>query len=135
MAGSKTAWLSRKVLDHANGVAAFAQPARLYLLLSTSAVTEAGAFTELAGGGYARQQVTWNAAAGATVATATLAAQLAFGPATGADWTGIAGWATIDSAAGAGNVYYYGNFASAQTVSVGVQYVFPANTGLTETED
>lgn len=60
MAGSASDYLENKVADLLFGGTAFTPPATYYLALLTAAGTEAGGFTEVTGGGYARKAITNN---------------------------------------------------------------------------
>ena len=65
-------YLENKLLDHFLKVASFTVPSALYLALYTSAPTDAGGGTEVSGGGYARQPVTFGAASSGTSLNAGL---------------------------------------------------------------
>jgi len=54
-------FLENKILDHIYGGPDYVRPATLYVALYTSAPTDAGGGTEVAGGAYARAAVTNNA--------------------------------------------------------------------------
>ncbi len=58
---SASDYLENKILDHVLGVASYTQPT-LYLALYTAAPTDAGGGTEVAGNGYTRTLVTFDAA-------------------------------------------------------------------------
>lgn len=58
-----TTYLSNKLLDHALKNTAYAPAATVYLALFTTATTDAGGGTEVVGGSYARQAVTFGTAA------------------------------------------------------------------------
>lgn len=55
-------YLENKLLNHFLRVSAYTQPTALYLALYTNAPTDSTAGTEISGGGYARQLVTFNTA-------------------------------------------------------------------------
>jgi len=71
--------------------------------------------TELAGGGYARQEVAWDAAASG--ATANTGAET-FGPATGSDWVAATKWGVYDAST-AGNQLWLDDLTASRTVTVG----------------
>ena len=58
MAGSKTNYLSGRLLDHATGAAPYTAPTTLYLCLFSADPGELGSFAnEIAGNAYARQVI------------------------------------------------------------------------------
>jgi hypothetical protein len=67
MAGNLSDYLENKLLDHFLGTTSYTSPATVYVALYTVAPTDSTAGTEVTGGSYARQAVTFDAAAsGAT---------------------------------------------------------------------
>lgn len=60
-------FLENELLDHAFRNAAYTPPATVYMALFTVAPTDAGGGTEVSGGGYARQSVTFGAASGGAI--------------------------------------------------------------------
>jgi hypothetical protein len=100
----------------------FTQPVTVYLALFTTATDPTGAGTEVAGFGYARQPITFNAPAGGVVAQA---ADIVFPQAAGGDW-GVIGWAALMSAVTGGNMLYQGPLATARTILNGDQAKFAA---------
>jgi hypothetical protein len=84
----------------------------IYLALFSSAPTEAGGGTEVAGGGYARQLCDFDPAAGG-VSLNTDPIQFTNMPA-----TTVTHWAVFDSNAG-GNMLVYGALTSPQIFSAG----------------
>ncbi len=58
-----TTYLSDKLLDHVLRNVAYTSPTTVYLALFTSATTDGGGGTEVTGGSYARQPVTFGVAA------------------------------------------------------------------------
>lgn len=61
-------FLENELLDHVFRNSAYAQPATVYLALYTAAPTDAGGGTQVSTGGYARQAITFGAAAGGAIA-------------------------------------------------------------------
>ena len=61
-------FLENELLDHVFSNAAFSSPTTVYLALFTAAPTDAGGGTEVTGGGYARQAITFGAASGGAIA-------------------------------------------------------------------
>lgn len=74
MSGGLTQTIDNKLLDHVNGVAAFAQPATpLHARLMTANGSSAAAGTEVSGGSYAAQPIMFaSASAGAAANTAAI---------------------------------------------------------------
>lgn len=120
------------------GAAAPTLPASLHIGLFTVAAGDAGGFTEVAGGSYARAAVTRSLAAwagtqapgsttasnGATGATSNNAV-ITF-PAPTANWGSIVGFGIFDAATG-GNLLIYAPLAQAKTVNNGdAAPTFPA---------
>lgn len=60
-------FLENELLDHAFRNTAYTPPAAVYLALYTVAPTDAGGGTEVTGGGYARQAITFGAASGGAI--------------------------------------------------------------------
>lgn len=107
-------YLENKVLDHVLKVASFTQPAALYLALYTAAPSDSGGGTEVSGGSYARQAVTFAAASGGTSASS---ATVTFPVAT-ANW-GTIGWIGIFDASTSGNLLFHGAVTAAKTIETG----------------
>lgn len=131
MAG-KTDSHSDGVLNTARGSALAAWTPYVGLLSAAPSDTTAG--TEIAGGGYARQAITFGAPANATpgrvVANTNV---ITFGPATGADWLN-AQWFAFYDAATAGAIRYWALLDVAKLVALGDSASFAAGT-LTMKED
>lgn len=106
---AKSTYLSRKLLDHSLAVAAYAMPEAVYLALFTNitGLGDGNLANEIAGGGYARQAVSFAAAVvdGAKGKSLSIAA-VEFPVAT-TDWGHMVGWAVMDAATG-GNVLHFG---------------------------
>jgi hypothetical protein len=127
---SLTHYAEGKVGDAILRGISFTAPAQMYMALFTVAPTDAGGGTEVSGGGYARQPVTFGA--GTTQTTGTLyvnSATVTFPQAT-ANWGTIVAFAFFDAATG-GNMWEYttqdgqGNPLNI-TVNAGTQLVFNA---------
>ena len=94
-----------KLLDHYYGGPDLTRPATLYIGLSTTTPTDAGAnFTEPVGNGYARIAVTndstkWNSATSANPSVKTNKVQLEFPEATG-NWGTITHWGIFEVSTG-----------------------------------
>lgn len=134
MAGSKSDYLEKVVLDTFIGGQAYSAPANLYIALYTTGTvaetatgTTSGA-TEVSGGSYARASVAndltqWPAASG-TPTLKSNANTISFTTAT-TDWGTITQWAICDAATD-GNVLYYGTFDVAKTILTGDTATLPA---------
>lgn len=99
-----------------------------YLALFTADPTEAGTLTnEVSGGSYARQALTFNAAAtdGSNNTTKVLSGDVAF-PTASADW-GAVTYVAIMSAVSAGTMRWSGPLAVAKTVQSGDTFTFSAS--------
>lgn len=103
MAGNISNFLLHELLDHALRNSDYVEPTTVYVALFTALPTDSGGGTEVSGGSYARQSITFGAAASREVvsnATVTF-------PAATADWGTILGWALFD-ASSAGNMLWWG---------------------------
>lgn len=69
---SMTDYLENALLDHVFNGVTYTPPTTVYVALYTVAPGDAGGGTEMAGGSYARQAVTFDAASGGSVANDTL---------------------------------------------------------------
>jgi hypothetical protein len=133
MAGQLTNLAERKVLDVLFGGTALTAFTPMFLGLTTDAagVTNAkngGTFTEVSGGSYARLSIantiatgTWAAATGTAAALATKAmgatAVWTFVTPTGS-WGTVNGFFIADAVT-AGNIWYYDDLTTPQTISSG----------------
>lgn len=114
---AKTDYLENKILDHVLKVAAFTVPTNLYVALFTTATADDGTGTEVVGGSYARQTVTFAAAvAGATSNTGSLN----FPNMPGVTVTHVA----IYNAVSGGNMLYHGALAAPVVVAAGNTFTF-----------
>jgi hypothetical protein len=105
-------YLEAKLLDHTFRNTAYTPPATVYLALYTANPTDAGGGTEVTGGSYARQAVTFGAAAspGGTVANSALVTFTNMPACT------VTGCAVMDAAT-AGNLLMHGPPVANRTVS------------------
>lgn len=122
-----TTYLANEMLDHTfkNGDAGFAQPTIYMALGTTSAFTDAGAWTNevTTGGGtlYARIASAWTVSTN----TATNNGALTFAVA-GASWGSVAYYALADGdTEAAGNMLIYGEFATPNTIAADDQVNIP----------
>lgn len=129
---AKTTFLENRVLDRVlknNAEFSYAFPATVYAGLFTADPTEAGTQTsEVSGGSYARQPITWGAIANGAVANS---GAVTFPTATGA-WGTITHVGILDALT-TGNMLYYGALTTPKTVANGDQVSF-AISALTMTE-
>ncbi len=113
-------YLENKVLLHVFGATAYTAPATLYVGLFTSDPGEAGTGSEVSGGSYARQTVTFTV----TDNLASNTAAVEFPTAT-ALWGTITYAAVYDAATG-GNLLGSGGLATAKTIDSGDVFRIPA---------
>jgi hypothetical protein len=134
MAGGKTQYLERAVIDHTHGKTAYTMPT-VYIGLLTAAPTDTTAGTEATGGSYARKSTAagdWAAASSAAPATSSNLNPITFVTATGS-WGTVTHFAHYD-AASAGNMLRFGSLTTSKTISSGDTASFAASS-LTTTED
>jgi len=114
-------YLANKLLDHTLRNVAYTPPSTVYLALYTSNPGAGDTGTEVSGGGYARQAVTFNPASGGQVVNS---ADVVF-PAATASWGTITHIGVRDAATG-GNLLYYAALSTVKTIAAGDQIKFPA---------
>lgn len=117
---SKTNYLETQLLNHVLRATPYSAPATIYVALFTAAPGEAGGGTEVAGGGYARQPVTFTAPAPDSVSNI---ADVTFPVAT-LDWGTILAFALMDQPS-AGNMLYYATLTASRLVLTNDQFRFP----------
>ena len=128
---SLSAVYERKTGDAVLGKAAITPPATFYLALLTAAPNnddDAGALVEATYTGYARIPVTeadFAAFTGHGPASASNLGTLSFPQATGGSST-VTHFAAVDSAAGAGDMRFYGALAASRTITDGITPEFQA---------
>lgn len=106
-------YLEEKLINHTYGGTAFTQPSTWYVALFNTDPTDTGGGTELTGGGYARQAVTFTIG-GSPTFVASNSADVTFPTAT-ADWSTI-NYVAIFDASTAGNMLDYGAITTPRTV-------------------
>ena len=126
---SKTDYLENNLINHVLRGVTYASPGAIYVALFTVAPTDLGGGTEVAGGSYARQVVTFGAP---STGTTTNDIAVLFPVAT-ADWGTVTSFALMDQVA-AGNMLYYANLNASRTVLTSDQLNFPVGQ-LQVTED
>lgn len=122
MAGNLSNYLENKILDHVLGRTAFTMPT-VYVALFTTDPTDAGTGTEVTGGAYARQPISFNAAANGASGNSAL---VAFPTAT-APWGTITHAALYDALTG-GNMLWHGPLGTSVAISSNQRYELPAST-------
>lgn len=98
---------------------AYTSPAAVYVGLFTSDPTDAGTGTEVSGGGYARQAVTFSAPVNGSTSNS---AEVLFPQAT-ANWGTVTHFGIFDAST-AGNLLYHGPLSLAKTIATGDQFKF-----------
>lgn len=106
-------YLEDRILDITLRVSVWNPPLKVYLALYTSAPTDANTGTEVSGGAYSRQQITFSQPVNGTVSSF---ADILFPVAT-------AGWGTIThfgimDAVTAGNLMYHGALTNPKTIAL-----------------
>jgi hypothetical protein len=117
---SKTNYLETALLNHVLRNVSYTSPTQPYVALYTVAPTETGGGTEVSGGGYARQPITFTAPAPDSVSNTT---DVTF-PIASADWGTIVAFGIFDASTG-GNLLYYANLTVARDVLTNDQLRFP----------
>jgi hypothetical protein len=107
-------YYENKILDHMLRAQSFTPPTTVYVALFTVSPSDSGGGTEVSGGSYARQAVTFGAASGGSISNS---ADITFPQAT-------ANWGTIEAvglfdASTAGNLLWYGDLTQSKTVNNG----------------
>lgn len=115
MAGSFSDYLEDKLLKHVFTNTGYTSPSSLYLALYTTAPSDAGGGTELAGDGYTRKAVSFSVSGTTTLATNSAAVE--FDAATGA-WGTIVAVGVFD-ASSSGNLLAWSELATSKTISTG----------------
>lgn len=115
MADAKSDYLENAILDHVLRNTALSSPATVYCALFTVAPTDVGGGTEVTGFAYARQAVTFTAAAGGSTANT---GTVAFPTASGGAWGTVVAFGIFDALT-VGNLLYYGDLAVSKVVGNG----------------
>jgi len=121
MAAGKSTYLRNLVINATLRGQAFTPPAARYVALHYADPTEAGNQAELAGNGYARQPISFNAPTNGEVANA---AEILFPPAT-ANWLVVTHFSLWDAASG-GNCLYQAPLSAPVQVEAGDNAKIPA---------
>ena len=126
---SKTNYLETALINHVLRNTAYTSPTTIYVGLFTVAPTESGGGTEVSGGAYARQSVTFTAPAPDSTAND---ADVIFPIAT-ADWGTVVAFALFDAPT-AGNMLYIADLTASREILTSDQFKFPSSQ-LTVSED
>lgn len=126
MANNKTNYLENAIINHIIRGVPFTTPGdEIFVALYTVTPGEAGGGTEVAGGAYARVQVSgttaWNAPVDGLVDNV---AAILYATATAA-WGTVVAVALLDAIT-AGNMLYYGALTTPRDVAINDQFRFPA---------
>lgn len=113
-------YLENKVLLHVFGATPYTAPATLYVGLFTSDPGETGSGTEVSGGSYARQTITFTVTANQASNTAAIEF-----PTCTAAW-GTVTYAAIYDAVTTGNLLAYGALTTSKTIATGDVLRIPA---------
>lgn len=120
MADAKTDYLENALINAVLRNIAFTSPTTVYVGLHTAqANPEAGTVTEVVGGNYGRQAITFGAPANGLSSNTT---DIAYAVAT-APWGTVMGGGIYDAPT-AGNLLYYGTLTVAKAVSTNDQFKF-----------
>lgn len=99
----KSAYLRTRLVKHAVGNSAFTMPAGAYLALFTTDPTINATGTEVVGGSYARQSISWGTEANGRIPSNAITSF------TNMPATTVTHWAVYDAST-SGNMLYYGSF-------------------------
>lgn len=107
-------YLENEILDHILGTGAYTMPTTVYVGLSTGSFGDDNSGTELSGSGYARQSISFGAAASGT---ASNDAAVEFPAATGS-WGTVSHFGIYD-AASSGNLLIHGALTASKVIATG----------------
>ena len=120
MADAKSDYLENKILDHVLKNTSYTSPAAVYCALYTAAPSDSGGGTQVTGGSYARQAVTFStASSGESHNTADIVFTLM--PAATVTHFGIFDAST------SGNLLYWGAFSASKTTTSGDALTIPSS--------
>lgn len=111
---AKTNYLEDELIDHILRNAAYSSPAAVYVGLFTAAPGEAGGGTEVTGGSYAREAVTFSAPSNGATSNS---GDVTFTTASD-NWGTVTHFAIFD-AVSAGNMLYYGALTTSKVIGTG----------------
>lgn len=111
-------YLENAILNHFFRNTSTTSPTTVYIALYTSDPTDADTGTEVSGGSYARQAVTFSAPSNGVISNSST---ITFPVAT-ANWGTITHFGIRDASTG-GNLLVYGAFETAKTINAGDQLI------------
>lgn len=118
---AKSDYLKVNILNEVLRATNYAAPSTVYLAAFTVAPTDAGGGTEVVGGSYARQTLSFAAPSGNQVANS---AEILFPTAT-ASWGTVVHFGIFDAVSG-GNMLYHTALTASRTIGAGDQLRVPA---------
>jgi hypothetical protein len=121
MAWQTSTYLSDALLNHFFRNTATTPATTLYLALFTSDPARDGSGTEVSGGSYARQAITFDAPSSDSI---DQSAEVSF-PVASAGWGTVTHWAIFD-AVSSGNLYVFNSLDASVTINSGNQATFSA---------
>lgn len=107
-------YLENEILDHILGTGAYTMPATVYVGLSTGSFNDDNSGTELTGNGYARESISFGAAASGT---ASNSGAVEFSAATGS-WGTVSHFGLFD-ASSSGNLLIHGALTASKVIDTG----------------
>lgn len=107
-------YLENEILDHILGTGAYTMPTTVYVGLSTGSFNDDNSGTELTGNNYAREAITFGAAASGV---ASNSAAVEFNAATGS-WGTVSHFGLFDALSG-GNLLIHGALTASKVISSG----------------
>ena len=114
--GAMTNYLADALRDHVLRNTAYTSPTTVYAALFTTATTEAGTGSEVTGGSYARQAITFSAGTGSGLAEGS---GITFSSMPAVTVVALA----IFDASTAGNMLFHGRLPSSRAVVGGEDYI------------
>lgn len=124
MAGSFSDYLEDKVLKHVFTNTSYTSPSTVYVGLFTVAPSDSGGGTEVSGGSYARQAITFTVS-GSSPTQAVNSGAVEFPTAT-ADWGTIVAAAVFDAPT-SGNMLAWADLTSNKNITTGDVFRFPTS--------
>lgn len=107
-------YLENEILDHILGTGAYTMPSTVYVGLSTGSFNDDNSGTELTGNGYARESISFDAAASGT---ASNSGAVEFSAATGS-WGTVSHFGLFD-ASSSGNLLIHGALTASKVIDTG----------------
>lgn len=114
-------WLEEAILNYFFRGQSVAQPTNLYLALYINDPTDADTGTEVSGGDYVRQQITFGSPTQSGDKGVITNNQKVEFPIAGADWGNVSHWG-IRSAQTGGNLLARGGFSRVENVQIGNRF-------------